>query len=214
MENVNNNAVAEPQVNVAPAPSTPAPKAKKSSGLVLGLILCFLLAAGGVGFGVFEMMESNKKDTKISDYKNEVATLNAQVQTLSNTIDELNEKPAKGIDEDYIYITELGVKIKKPSNAVDLIDSYAFYNGHPMAIDTFEITGRGTTARTIMFGFSGQEDVDSCEESLGENGVCFELGDKIYMAMEGVGSLAPGEKLEDPDEFVKYFLDPENYSEI
>lgn len=219
MENIDNNVVAEPQVNVAPAPSapapsTPAPKAKKSSGLVLGLILCLLLAAGGVGFGVFEMMEGNKKDTRISDYKNEVATLNAQVQTLNNTIDELNEKATDGIDEDYIYITELGVKIKKPSNFKDLVDRYIFSNGYPMAIDTFQIIGRDTTTRTIRFGLSGKDDVDSCKESIGENDVCFELNGKIYMVMEEVGHLTPGEKLEEPDEFVKYFLNPENYSEI
>lgn len=213
MENNSSVTPAEPQINVNNTEAAK-PRTKKSHGLVLGLILCLILAAGGIGFGVFEMMESNNKETRISDYKNEVASLNSKINTLTDEIEELNTKTGSGVEEDYIYVTELGVKIKKPSDAQDLIDSYAFYNGHPMAIDTFEITGRGATSRTIMFGFSGQEDVESCEESLSDNGVCFELGDKIYMAMEGAGNLAPGEKLAEPDEFVKFFLDPENYSEI
>ena len=61
MENNSSVTPAEPQINVNNTEAVK-PRAKKSHGLVLGLILCLILAAGGIGFGVFEMMESNNKE--------------------------------------------------------------------------------------------------------------------------------------------------------
>lgn len=58
----------------APAPVVPEETKKKSNGMLLGLILCLLLAIGGIGFGIWGMMDGNSR----------VDSLNAQIKTLQD----------------------------------------------------------------------------------------------------------------------------------
>lgn len=109
---------------------------KNGKGMLIGMILFALLAVGGIGFGVWAMMDGNSQ-TK---------TLNSQIADLKKTNSELMEKMAEAnenantndggdmvinIDtnsdvdsEDYIYVGEWGIKIKIPEN-LDKV-SYAF----------------------------------------------------------------------------------------
>lgn len=65
---------------------------KKSKGMVLGLILLALLAAGGIGFGVWAMMDGNsqvaKKDATIKDLKQQNSDLLEQLDNASATTDD------------------------------------------------------------------------------------------------------------------------------
>lgn len=54
-------APAAPVTPAAPAPMAPAAPAKKSSGMILGMILLAILAAGGIGFGVWAYMNGNNQ---------------------------------------------------------------------------------------------------------------------------------------------------------
>lgn len=56
-------------------------KPKKSNVMLIGLILCLILAAGGIGFGVWAMMDKNAQEDR----------LNSQISALSNQLQEKNE---------------------------------------------------------------------------------------------------------------------------
>ena len=60
-------------------------KPKKSNGMILGMILLALIAAGGIGFGVWAMMDGNSQKE----------TLNSQISTLQEENNELQEKVAE-----------------------------------------------------------------------------------------------------------------------
>ena len=55
---------------------------KKSNGMLIGLILCIFLAIGGIGFGVWMMMDGNTQKEQ----------LNSQIATLRGQVSELQEK--------------------------------------------------------------------------------------------------------------------------
>ena len=107
----------------APAPAV-APK--KSNGMLLGLVLCLILAAGGIGFGIFEMLDNGNKSKESSDLSNKIASLNNEIAELKDSISAAKEPtitepdttdcltPVDSTDgntvsEEYIYITEWGI---------------------------------------------------------------------------------------------------------
>ncbi|MBR3256595.1 septum formation initiator family protein [Candidatus Saccharibacteria bacterium] len=102
--NVQNGVPVAPQpvktAPVAPQPATAAPvkgeqkkdnlfenaPKKKGKGMLFGLIFCILLAAGGIAFGVWTMMDSKSQKDNLNE---QISTLKAQNNTLQSTIDEL-----------------------------------------------------------------------------------------------------------------------------
>ena len=96
-----------------PNPMTLGPK-KASKGGIIAAILFAIIAVGGVGFGVWTMMDSKTKEEQ----------LNSQIDALKKTNNELMDKIAEGgseeepgtgatVDtENYIYVGEWGMKIK------------------------------------------------------------------------------------------------------
>ncbi|MBR2710633.1 hypothetical protein IKF02_03330 [Candidatus Saccharibacteria bacterium] len=120
------------QVTEAPMSPVVAPEKKKNNGMLLGLILCIVLAIGGIGFGVWAMMDGNsQKDA-----------LNNQINTLKQQNDELMEQVGDGdtiinIDtdtdvgtEDYIYVGEWGVKIKIPDALSTVSYRFSYESGY------------------------------------------------------------------------------------
>ena len=63
----------------------------KKQLVVLALVLCLLLAIGGIGFGIWAMMDSNKKDGEISSLRSQNADLSEQVANLNAEVEELSE---------------------------------------------------------------------------------------------------------------------------
>ena len=59
-------------------------KPKKSHGMLYGMILLVILAAGGIGFGVWAMMDGNQQKEQ----------LNTQISTLKSQINELMQQNA------------------------------------------------------------------------------------------------------------------------
>jgi hypothetical protein len=126
--------VAVAQVEPAAAGSVVAEpeKSKKGHGMLIGLILCLLLAAGGIGFGVWEMMDGNtQKDNlnkQITDLKAQVNDLKDKLASASDSNGgdaPVDSNTGNNVDTaDYIYIGEWGIKIKIPEG-LD-VDSYAF----------------------------------------------------------------------------------------
>ena len=96
-------------------------KPKKNIGVILGIILLVLIAAGGIGFGVWAMMDGNTQ-------KN---ALNEQISSLKQQNNELQDKPDANSGNvtnvggdvgtaDYIYVGEWGIKIKIPEDLVSI----------------------------------------------------------------------------------------------
>ena len=72
-----------------PMESTALPEKKKSNGMLLGLILCLLLTAGGIGFGVWVMMDGN---SRVDSLNAKIKTLQDEKNDLLGQIDKLNEE--------------------------------------------------------------------------------------------------------------------------
>ena len=99
-------------------------KGGKKTGWILAIVFLLIVAAGGVGFGVWAMMDGNaQKDV-----------LNSQISALKQQNSELQDKLGNGGDTiinidadgnevntaDYIYVGEWGLKIKIPENLEDI----------------------------------------------------------------------------------------------
>lgn len=65
---------------------------KKNHGMLLGLIMCALLAVGGIGFGVWAMMDGNSQKEQ----------LNKQITALNGQVSELQEKLENNTVDDYV----------------------------------------------------------------------------------------------------------------
>ena len=68
-------------------------KPKKSSSAMIGMIVFALIAACGIGFGVWAMLDGNsrvqKKDEQVAELNNQVESLQQEKNDLSERIDEL-----------------------------------------------------------------------------------------------------------------------------
>ena len=65
----------------------PAPQAcKKPVGLIAVTVICAVLAVGGIGFGVYEFMNSNQKNQQISDLKVDIEKKDSKIAELENTV--------------------------------------------------------------------------------------------------------------------------------
>ena len=185
------------------------PEKKSSKGGIIAAILFAIIAAGGVGFGVWAMMDGNTQKDQ----------LNSQIDALKRTNSELMEKLAEdnfdgdsdidtAVDiEDYIYIEGAGVKIKKPENWRDLIREYSYYNDYPQAVDTFEIRESSDPGDGIYISA-----VASCDEQVAARRVCFAVDGLNVVVAQMVGELVSVDDSTISEAFWNYFTNPENYS--
>ena len=122
------------EVSASPTPmSAPmgAPVKKSGKGTMLGMIIFAILAIGGIGFGVWAMMDGN---SKVANLEKQNADLKAQNSQLLEQVAEGggsgdggengSEVPPSVNTEDYIYVGEWGIKIKIP-DGLDYV-SYTF----------------------------------------------------------------------------------------
>ena len=101
-------------------------KSKKSHGMLYGLILLAILAAGGIGFGVWAMMDGNsqvaKKDEQIASLNRQLAEKSEVVVDDGTTVVDDDEggdsttSTSVANATDYIYVGEWGLKIKIPDS--------------------------------------------------------------------------------------------------
>lgn len=81
---MNSDTPIESALNGVGTVETPAlaPEEKKSKGAAIGMVALGLLAAAGIGFGIYEFMDSSKKADEIKDLKGQISQ-----QTPSNPTD-------------------------------------------------------------------------------------------------------------------------------
>lgn len=101
--------------------ATGAKEKKGSKGMLIGLILCLLLAAGGVGFGVWAMMDGNTTrdnlNAQISSLRSQNSELLDQLSDTTSGDTIVNIDNNSDVDtENYIYVGEWGMKIKIPES--------------------------------------------------------------------------------------------------
>lgn len=96
-------------------------KPKKSAGMITALVCAIILAIGGVGFGIWAIMDGNSKVAKKDEQINVLKELNNK-QPINVEIDtEIDKEPASSISDTmntagYIYVGEWGLKIKVPES--------------------------------------------------------------------------------------------------
>lgn len=159
----NNNAANTPvassstaQTNVAPVTPQDSPSKvsspkddvvfadkPKSNGMLLGMILLGILAVGGIGFGVWTMMDGNSQKEQ----------LNSQISALKQQNEELQKEAIEDISDDditdssssagvanasdYIYIGKWGLKVKVPENLEIATFMYDYGSGY----DALKVSG-------------------------------------------------------------------------
>ena len=96
-------------------PSVVEGKGGKKTGWILGLVILAIIAAGGVGFGVWAWMDGNTQKDALNE---QISSLKKQNNEL---LDQMGGDTIINIDTDtnadtadYIYVGEWGIKIKIP----------------------------------------------------------------------------------------------------
>lgn len=200
-------------------PMTPAVdnKQKSGNGLKIAIVIACIAAVCGIGFGVYGMIQSTQKDSRISDLKNQIESLNDKVSSLEIDNDEdggadneAKDNPTAVVNDDskdYIYVGEWSFKIKKPENWRDLVQKYVYYNDYPQAVDTFEIMENESVATSHAMispgngNFRDDEWTDCVEIKLGEESIL-----DVRVPKSDSGSVS--------EDFRNWVTNSDNYSRI
>ena len=128
-------------------------KGGKKTGWILGIVVLLLIAAGGVGFGVWAYMDGNaQKDalnSQISALKQQNNDLQDKLDNGDDTIKDIDTDGNEVNTADYIYVGEWGLKIKIPENLEDV--SYYVRNW-----DEDQFAGTSLCVSGASTGHSGQ----------------------------------------------------------
>ncbi len=186
-------------------------KGKGGKGTIYGMIFFAILAIAGIGFGVWTMMDGN---TQKDSLNSQISTLKQQNNDLMDKISDMSEQeeeettvivdPSANVDTtDYIYVGEWGLKIKMPDNWKDAIDSYAYHNDYPQAVDTLAIKEKSSSdLANALLSYYGEQ---SCTDQLTERGMCFEINEEYYFIDFNASC---------SEEFVNHFKNKDIYSAI
>ncbi len=197
-------ALHEAPVNPTPM-NAPMGPTKKSNSMLIGMILLAVLAAGGIGFGVWAMMDGNSKVTKfeeqIKDLKKQNAELLEKLANEENVEEEEEPEIEDKVDaKNYIVVEEWGIKIKKPDNATDIM--YEFNEETKQSSASLFISkqeaGTGITVGKVI----------NCDVERPSDQKCF--------AVDGMYFLVGSPNADDiiTEEFISHFNNSENYSKI
>lgn len=146
----------EPSQNVQPAapvvPTEPIifdqPK-KKSNGMLYGLIFAIILALGGIGFGVWAMMDGNSRAETAKKECKSIATVPVidtdvtKCDVPDDDDDGTTTPTTMSSEKGYIYIGEWGIKIKAP-DGLNYV-SYRYASGE----DGSSVAVWGTTSNAL-----------------------------------------------------------------
>lgn len=124
-------------VNAKPAPaSTPVPKpvepafgnggsvvegkGGKKTGWILAVVFLLIVAAGGIGFGVWAWMDGNAQKDALNEQISALKQQNSELQDKPGDNDTDIDTDSDGINTaDYIYLGNWGVKIRVPDSEVE-----------------------------------------------------------------------------------------------
>ena len=101
------------------------PKEKGGNGLKIALVIAIILAIGGIGFGVFEMMQANQKNDEIAELKK-----NKNPVDKPSTTDKVSTTSGPYISGNYFYVPEWGWKFKIPEDLTGIGFSVDYDEAH------------------------------------------------------------------------------------
>ena len=193
-----------------------APK-KKSHAALLGMICLAILAAGGIGFGVWAMLDSNQQTARLND---RITELQAQLaeQTISNDVNMNNgNENAVSNTGEYIYVGEWGIKLAKPVGVKYVDYEYNSFNDSLVVYTTskevseFQEDANGSFINNEYEIILERHEAGTYEEQA-ESEVatpkyyCTFDGYDYYGIISGVGDGSAA--------LVEFFSNPDNYSSI
>ena len=194
-------------------------KPKKNMIMILGMVLLGILAIGGIAFGVWEMMDGNaqmaKKDEQIKELNSQISLLEQEKEELEAQIESLsglsNSDDVSVSDENYVYLDELGIKLRKTDAFPDLVAKKADdeYIIRYLIKRSSEI--QDTTSAPDSISLTKESTCNPAEITKGF-GALLNVGGDCYT----MGEILPyGSDAEHPlTDFLKYVSDQENYSKI
>lgn len=153
----NNPPIAEtnnqPATNPTPVENTAVqddPKKKSSkTGVILGFVLLFLLAAGGIGFGVWAMMDGNTQKEQLNSQINTLKKQNEQLLDQIEKSDSADKEEKEG-EKDDAETVELS---RWPVSAATVFGRFVVFN------EDFEIIAKNDDVKIM--------DVFSCDTPVG-----------------------------------------------
>lgn len=114
-------------------------KPKKNKGMMLGMILLAIFAVGGIGFGVWAMLDGN---ARVDNLDKQISSLKTQNSELMEKLDETpveSEDVTLDIDTEvsvdtanYIYVGEWGLKVKVPDTLEVVTYTYDYGDSYTM----------------------------------------------------------------------------------
>ena len=205
---MNPNSVAgTPNVQAQPVQPDPNPMAmgptKPGKGGAIAAVLFAILAVAGIGFGVWAMLDSKAQKDALNE---QITTL--KEQKLEESCGSGGTKCGNGNMVDYIYLDELGIKIKKPSSLPDMVATVISEDEFSVK-ESADATADDLPPSEVVFN-----KVSTCNDdelTLGY-GSKIEIDGTCYI----MGEILPYGS--DPDypltNFLEHVNDPENYSAI
>lgn len=184
-------------------PSVVEPKGGRKTGWIIGLVLMALIAAGGVGFGVWAWMDGNtQKDAlneQISDLKKQNGELLDKLAEQETEVEE--ETEVQDLVDDYIYVEEWGLKIKKPENSLGKV-WYEFNEETSQSAAALYISEKEAGLRIVVYK------VIDCSTQRSSDQKCFAVDDMYYVVQ------VPNADETISEEFIEHFSNQESYSSI
>lgn len=95
-------------------PSVVEEKGGKKTGWIIGIVLCLILAAGGIGFGVWAWMDGNAQKDALNEQISSLKQQNNSLQEQLDNGDTIINTDSDVDTVDYIYVGEWGLKIEIP----------------------------------------------------------------------------------------------------
>ena len=90
---------------------------KSGNGLKIVTTIACIVAACGIGFGVYGAMQISQKDSQISALNSEITRLKQSVEELENTITDMNtNNPTPKNNDSNIVVNDWKLKIKIPES--------------------------------------------------------------------------------------------------
>ena len=179
---------------------------KNKNGLKIATVIVSIVAVCGIGFGIWAALDANSQKSQIDSLKQQNTILQEQITELTAKLNEKTSENTADKTDNYIYIEELGIKIKK-SDSLPNIVAYSTDQNH------FKIK-ENTDAEDFppkTVSFMRAPTCNKGELTIGYSTI-ININDTCYIA----GQIQPyGSDPEYPlTEFLEYVLNANNYSSI
>ena len=89
--------------NTVPTQAQLTQTCKKSTGMLVVVALCAILAITGIAFGIFELLDSNQKNQRISELETKLNSKESEITELKNQVSSLEtqtDEPTTIIEND------------------------------------------------------------------------------------------------------------------